>query len=85
MRTISNLQGWGAAAGTSCAHGLWSEAATAYHINVLELLAMEIGLKYLLVDCQGQKIRVVSDNTIIAVSYINGMVVSLCLVIASLA
>lgn len=84
MRTISNLQGWGAAAGASCTHGLWSEAATAYHINVLELLAMETGLKYLLVDCQDQKIRAVSDNTN-AVSYINGIVVSLCLVIASLA
>ena len=53
-------------------HGLWSEAETTYHISELELLAVEFGLGSLLVDCRGQHIRVVSDNTT-AVSYINGI------------
>ena len=51
---------------------MWSEAETTYHINVLELLAVKLGLRSLLVDCRGQHIRVVSDNTT-AVSYINGI------------
>ena len=58
--------------GTFSTHGLWSEAEITYHINVLELLTLELGLRPLLVDCQGQHIQVVSDNTT-AVSCINGM------------
>ena len=76
--------GLGAASGTSCTHGLWSEAETSYHIKILELLAVELGLRSLLIDSHGQHIQVVSDNTT-AVSYINGMWVNLCLVTASLA
>ena len=54
-------------------------------MNVPELLPVELGLRSLLVDSQGQHIRVVSDNKI-AVSYINGMGGggNLCLVTASL-
>ena len=51
-------------------HGLWSEAETTYHINVLEMLAVELGLRSLLVNCQNQHIGFVSDNTT-AVTYIN--------------
>ena len=60
------------ASGTFCTHGYWSEAEITYHINVLELLAVKLGLRSLLVDCRGQHIRVVSNSTT-AVSYINGM------------
>ena len=63
---------WGTASGTACTHDLWSEAETTYYINVLELLAMELGLRSPLIDCQNQHIRVVSDNTT-TVSYINCM------------
>ena len=70
LTSDASLSGWGAASWTACTHGLWSEAETTYHINVLELLAVELGLKSLLIDCQNQHIRVVSDNTT-TVSYIN--------------
>ena len=73
LTSDASLRGWGADSGTVCTHGLWSEAETTYHINVLELLAaVELGLRSLLVDYQGQHIRVVSGNTT-AVRYINGM------------
>ena len=72
LTSDASLRGWGAASGTFSTHGLWSEAETTHHINVLELLAVELGLRSLLADCKGQYIRVVSDNTT-AVSYINGM------------
>ena len=72
LTSDASLRVWDAASGTFCTHGLWSEAETTYHINVLELLAVKLGLRSLLVDCRGQHIRVVSDNTT-AVSYINGM------------
>ena len=64
------LRSLGAASGTAYTHGLWSEAETTYHINVLQLLAMEFGLRSLLIDCQNQHIRVVSDSTT-TVNYIN--------------
>ena len=72
LTSDASVRIWDAASGTFCAHGLWAEAETTYHINVLELLAVKLGLGSLLVDCRGQHIRVVSDNTT-AVSYINGM------------
>ena len=72
LTSHASLRGWGAASGISCTHSLWSEAGITYHINVLELLEVELGLRSLLPDCQGQHIRVVSDNTT-TVSYINGM------------
>jgi len=72
LTSDASLRVWDAASGTFCTHGLWSEAETTYHINVLELLAVKLGLRSLLVDCRGQHIRVVSDNTT-AVTYINGM------------
>ena len=68
LTSDASLRVWDAASGTFCTHGLWSEAETTYHINVLELLAVKLGLRSLLVDCRGQHIRVVSDNTT-AVSY----------------
>ena len=72
LTSDASLRVWDAASGTFSTHGLWSEAETTFHINVLELLAVKFGLRSLLVVCRGQYIRVVSDNTT-AVSYINGM------------
>ena len=72
LTSDASLRVLNASSGTFCTHGLWSEAETTYHINVLELLAVKLGLRYLLVDCRGQHIRVVSDNNT-AVSYISGM------------
>ena len=63
LTSDASLRGWVAASGTACTHGLWSEAEKTYHINVLELLAVELRLRSLLIDCQNQHIRVVSDNT----------------------
>ena len=37
---------FGCCFGTARSYGLWSEAETTYHINVLELLAVELGLHY---------------------------------------
>ena len=72
LTSDASLRVWDAASRTFCTHGLWSEAETMYHIKMLELLAVKLGLRSLLVDCRGQHIRAVSDNTT-AVSYINGM------------
>ena len=72
LTSDASLRVWDVASGTFCTHGLWSEPETTNHINVLELLAVKLGLRSLLVDCRRQHIRVVSDNTT-AVSYINGM------------
>ena len=72
LTSDASLRVWDAASGTFCTHGFWSEAETTYQINVLELLAVKLGLRSLLVDCRGQHIRVVSDNTT-AVSYIYSM------------
>ena len=69
LTSHASLRVWDAAI---CTHGLWSEAETTYRINALELLAVKLGLRSLLVDCRGQHIRVVSDNTT-AVSYFYGM------------
>ena len=75
LTSDASLRVWDAASGTFCTHGLWSEAETTYHINMLELLAVKLGLRSLLFDCRGQHIRVVSDNTTATttVSYINDM------------
>ena len=72
LTSEASLRVWDATSGTFCTHGLWSEAEPTYHIDVLELLAVKLGLRSLLADCRGQHIQVVSDNTT-AVSYINGM------------
>ena len=72
LTSHASLRGWGAASGTFCTHGLRSEAETTYHMNVLEFLVVELGLRSLFIDCRGQHIQVLSDNAT-AVSYINGM------------
>ena len=72
LTSDASLRVWDAASGTFCTHGLWSEAETTYHINVLELLAVKLGLRSLLVDCRGQHIRVVSDNTTAVTQWYGG-------------
>ena len=53
LTSNASLRVWDAASGTFCTLGLWSEADSTYHINVLELLAVKLGLRSLLVDCRG--------------------------------
>ena len=45
LTSDASLRVWGVASGTLSTHGLWSEAETTYHINVLELLAVKLGLR----------------------------------------
>ena len=50
--------------------GRWSDDEIHYHINVLELLAIELALKAFLKDFNKKHVRIFSDNTT-AVTYIN--------------
>ena len=52
--------------------GLWNLAERKLHINILDLLAVQISLSALLSDVHGQHVRVESDNTTV-ISYINSM------------
>lgn len=68
----SSRSGWGLACGNSTAHGFWSEAEKACHINFLELLAAFFGLKCFARDRSSCDILLRIDNTT-AISYINRM------------
>lgn len=67
----SNL-GWGAVFDNKCSGGRWSLLEAEFHINVLELMAVELGLQTFCKELKGVSIRVVSDNTT-TVAYINHM------------
>lgn len=72
--TDASSIGWGAfCATTGCkSAGGWSPIEKVNHINVLELLAIFMGLKTLCGEIQDKHIRVMCDNST-AVSYINEM------------
>ena len=52
--------------------GLWNLAERKLHINILDLLAVQISLSALLSDVHGQHVRVESDNTTV-ISYSNSI------------
>ena len=63
--TDASESGWGAHDDINSIGRWWSDDEIHYHINVLELLAIELALKAFLED-----VRIFSDNTT-AVTYIN--------------
>ena len=63
ITTDASNKGWGAVSGTSSASGHWSLVEMSNHINVLELKAVNFGLRALLQDVFKAHIKVLSDNT----------------------
>ena len=61
---------WGAHDGINSIGERWSDDKIHYHINVLELLSIELALKAFLKDSNKKHVRIFSDNTT-AVAYIN--------------
>ena len=73
LTTDASHTGWGATAGGNHTRGLWSSSETSNcPINVLELQAVELGLRALLRSTTGQQIRIMSDN-MTTITYINVM------------
>ena len=70
ISTDASLLGWGAEFESNSTGGLWNSEESSLHINVLELKAIEFGLKSFLNKSHGQHIRIKSDNTT-AIAYIN--------------
>ena len=60
--TDASSQGWGAHLGDKVAGGRWSEEEEGDHINILELRAIEFGLKSL-GEVEDSHIRIMTDNT----------------------
>nr|XP_060639431.1 uncharacterized protein LOC132779779 [Anolis sagrei ordinatus] len=85
MTTDSSLSGWGAHSQGLIAHGVWSTNEADMHINVLELLAVDKGLKSFEKVLSGKVIQVLTDNTTV-MYYLNkqggthsGPLLDLCL------
>ena len=72
LNTDASQIGWGATTGQNQTQGLWAQQETEYHINILEILAVKLGLVSLLNTVSNQHIRIMSDNTT-TVTYINNM------------
>ena len=70
INTDASESGWGTHDGIISIEGRWSYDEIHYHINVLELLAIELALKAFLKDCNKKQVRIFSDNTTVA-TYIN--------------
>ena len=71
-RTIycdASSEGWGASFEGKKTGGRWSFDEMNYHINVLELMAIEYALKSLCKDFQNEGISILSDNTT-AIAYL---------------
>ncbi|KAJ8034660.1 hypothetical protein HOLleu_21589 [Holothuria leucospilota] len=68
----ASMSGWGACLREIKASGVWNTKEKKYHINVLELLAIEFGLKSLCRKLFGSHIQVLSDSST-AVAYLNNM------------
>ena len=68
--TDASNRGWGARMGPLSAVGLWSEAQSSSHINLLELEAVFLALQQFLPSAQGRHILLNTDNMTVA-CYIN--------------
>ena len=68
--TDASNEGWGAHFGDYMAKGVWLESEGALHINLLELKAVLLALKWFERLCCNQIVLVCTDNTTV-VSYIN--------------
>lgn len=72
ISTDASMKGWGAVCNKVTVGGQWSNDETKFHINVLELKAVLIGLKSLCSTVERKHIRVYIDN-MTAVAYVNDM------------
>jgi len=70
LETDASLTGWGVRYGDSRAHGHWTNEQQVFHINKLELIAIEYGLKTFFKEFRNKSILVRTDNTT-AIAYIN--------------
>ena len=61
--TDASLSGWEAHLLDLTASGVWSEEESLYHINILEMRAVELALAPFLPQLQGQCFVLMSDNT----------------------
>lgn len=72
VSTDASLQGWGAVFQNQSIGGRWTEQESQKHINVLEMLAVSLGLKSFFSKKHNVHIQVRTDNTC-TVAYINAM------------
>ena len=72
IQTDSSTEGWACVFGEKTAHGRWAEWEAQYHINVLEIRAILLGIASFRDDFASKHIKVLSDSTT-AVTYINNM------------
>jgi len=70
MYTDASNTGWGAVLLGQVAKGYWTAAERSLHINELELLAIELGLRSFLPQLQDKVLLLRVDNTT-AVAYVN--------------
>src|SRR5207253_598957 len=63
MLTDASLCGWGAHVGDQVASGIWSHRQQGEHINVLELMAVRLGLLTFLPLLANKVVQVQADNT----------------------
>ena len=70
LTTDASLAGWGAVFEDASCGGQWKPDEKEFHINVLELKAIEFGLKSFFNQKENVHIRIKSDN-ITAVTYVN--------------
>ncbi|KAK7474676.1 hypothetical protein BaRGS_00034100 [Batillaria attramentaria] len=68
----STSGGWGAVCNSVCTRGRWSQEEKGKHINILELKAVEFGLKSFESEITGKHVKVLSDNSC-TVAYIAHM------------
>ena len=72
MKTDASNAGWGAVCQSNKTGGRWTSEEKNNHINVLELVAIEYGLKSFEEETTGKHVRVLTDNTC-AMTYITNM------------
>jgi len=70
ITTDASTLGWGGHIASSVVSGQWSDLEKSYHINLLELLAVEKSLHHLIYSVEGKIVQVKSDNAT-TVAYIN--------------
>ena len=70
MYTDASNTGWGAVLAGQVAKGFWTPEERALHINELEMMAIELGLRSFLPQVRGKVLLLRVDNTT-AVAYVN--------------
>ena len=68
--TDASNAGWGAHLGQNSTGGVWSLTEKHLHINLLELKAFLLALRFFKTDCINNQVLIASGNTLV-VAYIN--------------